>query len=404
MRTVTGMVLLNTRFPRIRAAAVRRPQVVDALLGVLIGVLSLLSVLEGPRGIPGRDLTTLDFVIAAAAALLITLRRRWPVAVLAVVTIAAAWAVAARGESYTLTTVSVICAYTLASHRRRTTAWIAGAGAALVVFLAAVGFDGQVWDSAETLEDLAWMGMAIALGDALRTRRAYVAAVEERAERAEQSRDQEARRRVAEERLHIARELHDVVAHHIALINVQTEVASHLLRLQPDQAEEALTHIRQAVSTVLEELSTVLTVLRHADDPETTTEPTPGLNRLGGLLDSVAATGLQVAHQQDGEPRPLPSAVDLAAYRIVQESLTNVRKHGGEPTAHLRLSYTPTGLTIAVNNRTRPTTSPHPNPGHGLTGMRERATSVGGTLDAGPDTNGHFAVRAFLPAALIRKV
>ncbi|WP_285681952.1 histidine kinase [Actinoplanes sp. NBRC 103695] len=397
------MVLLRTRFPRAWAAAVRHPQMVDALLGVLIGVLSLLSVLEGPRGIPGRDLTALDVVVAATAGLLITLRRRWPVAVLAVATIAAASAVADPGEIYALTMVSVICAYTVAARRRRTIAWSAGVAAALIVFLAAVMFGGQVWDSSETLEDLAWMGMAVAIGDAFRTRRAYIAAVEERAERAEQSREEEARRRVAEERLRIARELHDIVAHHIALINVQATVAAHVLRPRPDQAEEALTHIRRAVSTVLEELSTVLTVLRHPDDPEATTEPTPGLNQLGGLLDSVAAAGLRVAHQQDGEARSLPAAVDLAAYRIVQESLTNVRKHG-DPTAHLRLSYTSGGLTIAVDNRARFSAGARSRTGHGLTGMRERAASVGGTLNAGPDADDRFAVRAFLPAPLRKTV
>ncbi|GLY94097.1 histidine kinase [Actinoplanes sp. NBRC 103695] len=397
------MALWTTRLPRAWPAAVRHPQVADALLGVLVGVSSLVSVLMGPRAIPGRSLTSLDVLVAAMAALLITLRRRWPVLTLAVVTVAAAWAVAGRGEIYVLTAVSVISAYTVASRRRRTTAWIAGAAAALVVYLAAVVFAGQMWDSSEALEDLGWMGMAIAIGDAVRTRRAYVAAVEERAVRAEQTREEEARRRVAEERLRIARELHDIVAHHIALINVQTEVASHVLRQEPDQAEEALSHVRQSVRTVLDELSIVLTVLRRADDPEPSTEPTPGLERLGGLLDSVAAAGLRVEHQQEGEARSLPSAVDLAAYRIVQESLTNARKHGRDPNAQVRLTYTPDGLVITVENRAGPSPT-GTRTGHGLTGMRERAASVGGTLAAGPDASGRFAVRAVLPAPVSQEV
>ena len=394
------MALITSRLPRARAAAARHPQVADALLGVFIGVAFLLWVLQGPRGLPGRDLTARDVLIAAGAAVLITLRRRWPVPVLGVVAAWAAWAVAASGEVYVLTAVSVICAYTVASHNSRTTAWVAGAAAAFVVYLAAVLFNGQGWDGPESLEDLAWMGMGIAVGDAVRTRRAYVAAVEERAARAEQSRDDEARRRVAEERLHIARELHDIVAHHIALINVQSEVASHVLRDRPDQAEEALSHVRQAVRTVLEELSTVLTVLRRAEGPEPSTEPTPGLQRLGGLLESVAAAGLRVAHRQEGEARPLPSAVDLAAYRIVQESLTNAHKHGHDPNAQVRLTYTPDGLSILVENRAGSPSGPRA--GHGLTGMRERAASVGGTLEAGPDDSGRFAVHAFLPAPVGR--
>ena len=393
-----GMALITSRLPLARAAAARHPQVVDALLGALIGVASLLSVLEGPRGIPGRDLTARDVLVAAGAALLITLRRRWPVPVLAVVAAGAAWAVATSGEIYVLTAVSVISAYTVASRTSRIIAWTAGGAAALVVYLAAAVFNGQGWDAPESLEDLAWMGMGVAIGDAVRTRRAYVAAIEERAVRAEQSRDEEARRRVAEERLRIARELHDIVAHHLALINVQAEVAVHAVRQQPEQAEEALSHVRQAARTGIEELSTVLTVLRRGDDPEASTEPTPGLTRLAGLLDSVAAAGLQVAHHQNGDARPLPSAVDLAAYRIVQESLTNARKHGRHPTAHLRLSYTRDGLMIAVENRVGPGFAAGPRTGHGLTGMRERAASVGGTLAAGPDASGRFAVHAFLPA------
>ncbi|WP_433729471.1 sensor histidine kinase [Actinoplanes sp. CA-051413] len=400
------MALLSTRLPRARAAAARHPQAMDALLGALVGALSLLSVLEGPRGIPGRDLRLLDLLVAVAAALLIAVRRRSPVPALAVAAAGSAWAVAAGGEIYVLTAVTVICAYTVASRTRRTVAWIAGVTAAAVVYLAAVAFNGQGWDSSESLEDLGWMGMAVAVGDAVRTRRAYVAAVEERAVRAERTRDEEARRRVAEERLRIARELHDIVAHHIALIGVQSEVATHLLRQEPDQAEEALSHVRQSVRTVLDELSSVLTVLRRADDPEPSTEPAPGVDRLGGLLDSVAAAGLRVAHQQEGEARPLPSAVDLAAYRIVQESLTNVRKHGGGPAAHLRLRYTPGGLAIEVENRVGrgPAAGPEPRTGHGLTGMRERAASVGGTLDAGPGPGGRFLVRAFLPAPVSQEV
>jgi signal transduction histidine kinase len=293
----------------------------------------------------------------------------------------------------------VICAYTVASRTNRATAWSAGGVAALVVYLAAVTFGGQGWDSSETLEDVAWMGMAVAIGDAVRTRRAYVAAVEERAVRAEQSREEEALRRVMQERLRIARELHDVVAHNIALINVQAGVAAHLLRQQPERADEALAHIRQASRTVLDELSAVLNVLRSADDPEVFTEPAPGLSRLSGLLGSVAAAGLRVEHRQDGEARSLPSAVDLAAYRIVQESLTNAQKHGGDPIAQLRLSYVPGGLVIAVENRVEPgAAAPGATSGHGLTGMRERAASVGGTLEAGPDAGGRFAVHVFLPA------
>jgi signal transduction histidine kinase len=396
--------MLTSRLPRAWAAAARHPQVVDALLGTLIGVVTLLDVLKGPRDNPGRGITVLDVLTAVVAVLLVTARRRWPVPVLVVATIGAAWSTAVGGTMHALTVAALICAYTVASRTNRTTAWTAGGAAALVIYLAGA-FSGPGWDAPESLGDLAWMGMAVAIGDAVRTRRAYIAAVEERAVRAEQNREEEARRLVVEERLRIARELHDVVAHNIALINVQAGVAAHVLRQQPDRAEEALGHIRLASRTVLDELSAVLNVLRSADEPETSTEPAPGLSRLSGLLGSVAAAGLRVEHRQDGEARTLPSAVDLAAYRIVQESLTNAQKHGGDPTAHLRLSYLPDGLVIAVENRVAPGAPPSgATSGHGLTGMRERAASVGGTLDAGSDANDRFAVHVFLPAPVSQEV
>jgi signal transduction histidine kinase len=238
--------------------------------------------------------------------------------------------------------------------------------------------------------------MAIAIGDAIRTRRAYVAAIEERARRAEQSRDEEARRRVAEERLRIARELHDVVAHHIAMINVQAGVAAHVLRTQPDAADTALAHVRSAARTVLDEISTLLGVLRHPDDAEDS-EPTRGLARLGGLLDSLAAAGLTVEHRQQGDARELPAAVDLAAYRIVQESLTNAQKHGAGGTAHLSLAFTPAGVGITVWNDAPPVNGHANGSGHGLVGMRERAAAVGGTLRTDRD-DGRFLVEAHLPA------
>jgi signal transduction histidine kinase len=365
----------------------------DASLGLLVAAVSIVIVLTGPgpHRVPESP-TLVDFVVAAVAFVLVALRRRWPILVFGAATAAGLLTVVGQGLTPVLMVAAFICAMTVAVQTNRRTAWLAGGTAALVFYGGAV-IAGRGWTSPESLGMVAWTGMAVAIGDALRSRRAYVAAIEERALRAEQSRDEEARRRVVEERLRIARELHDVVAHHIAMINVQAGVAAHVLRDRPDQAEEALAHIRKAARTVLDETSMLLGVLRRPGEPDEN-EPTRGLARLSGLLDSLGGAGLRVEHRQEGDARELPSAVDLAAYRIVQESLTNAHKHGSEATARLRLGYTPAGLDIAVSNSApdEPEGS-----GHGLIGMRERATAVGGTLRA-EHAGGHFLVEAFLPA------
>jgi signal transduction histidine kinase len=384
----------RTTLLRARSFAECHPAAFDAVLGLLIGALSIVVVLTGPG--PERQPATptlADIVAAVLAFVLVALRRRWPVPIFAAATTAALWPVIKDGPPPVLLVAAFVCACTVAVETSRRTSWIAGGVAAVVLYTAAV-LAGNGWSSPSSLGLLAWLGMAVAIGDALRTRRAYVAAVEERARRAEETRDEEARRRVVEERLRIARELHDVVAHHIAMINVQAGVAAHVLRDQPGKAEDALAHVRQAARTVLDETSTLLGVLRRPDDPAES-EPTRGLARLGGLLDSLGGAGLRVEHHQEGDARALPSAVDLAAYRIVQESLTNAQKHGGDGSARLRLAYTPAGLEIEVANAAG--LDAGGDVGHGLVGMRERAAAVGGTLRAGR-SGGRFVVAAFLPA------
>jgi signal transduction histidine kinase len=242
------------------------------------------------------------------------------------------------------------------------------------------------WFAPENLAVFGWTAAATAIGDARRSRRAYIFAVEERARRAEETREEEARRRVAEERLRIARELHDVVAHHIAVINVQAGAAAHVLPTRPEAVGPALAHIRRASDTALKELSAVVGVLRNA-------EPTRGLARLGELLDALAAAGLRVEHTQHGQARELPAVVDLAAYRIVQEALTNAQRHG-TGTACLVVTYEPDRVVVEVTNPVGP---PSPGSGYGLVGMRERAAAAGGTVTAGLDDR-QFVVRAELPA------
>jgi signal transduction histidine kinase len=298
-----------------------------------------------------------------------------------------------------------VAAYTVATRSTGRTAWLLGGSAALLSYGASVLWPGVAWAGTPwwargNIGLLFAVLMAVAIGDAIRTQRAYVAAVEGRARRAEESREQEAHRRVIEERLRIARELHDVVAHRLALISVQAGVATHLMHSRPEQAIAALSHVRQAANTAVTELGTVVSVLRQDGDPDPTTLPAPGLADLPGLLDTVAASGLRVRFQQKGTTRALPAAADLAAYRIIQESLTNAHKHGAGGTADLDVVYRDDGVTIDVSN---PVRVPGPDDSvvgtrHGLIGMQERATALGGALRARPISANVFAVHAFVPA------
>jgi signal transduction histidine kinase len=248
------------------------------------------------------------------------------------------------------------------------------------------------------------------LGHSVQNRRAYLAAMEERALRAEQSRDSEARRRVAEERVRIARELHDLVAHQITLANAQATVAAHLFDTRPEQTRKSLRELVETTSDALDDLRATVGLLRQSGDAAAPAEPAPGLSRLPTLLESFRRAGLEVSVHQEGTARPLPPGVDLTAYRIVQEALTNVTKHAGTRTARVGLAWNRDRLTITVADdgegaRSASTASGGPGasavgdrpPGYGLIGMRERATAVGGHLSADRRPEGGFLVSTHLP-------
>ncbi|MFF8635298.1 sensor histidine kinase [Streptomyces pilosus] len=249
-------------------------------------------------------------------------------------------------------------------------------------------------------------GVAVLLGSALRGRR------EARAELVEQTTltaEERARRTLLEERGRIARELHDVVAHHMSVISIQAQVAPHLVENPSDELKENLAGIRQNAVEALTELRRVLDVLRsehpapggHADAADASRHaPQPTLGRLGSLVENTRAAGLTVTTEITGERRPLPPGVELSAYRIVQEALSNVLRHSPGATAHVVLAYDPRGLRVEVVN-TGPTREAPPSAGagHGLLGMRERAVMLGGTLTAGPWSGRGYRVEAHLPAA-----
>jgi signal transduction histidine kinase len=244
---------------------------------------------------------------------------------------------------------------------------------------------------------LPWILMAGAIGIAVRAKRGHEAMLAERARRAEESRESEARRRIQEERLRIARDLHDAVGHQVALISVQAGAMSYLLNGGDlDKARESLAHIQQASESALEELRLTVGLLRAPGDQEPM-EPAGGLARLGELIDSFTATGLRVRCEMSGAVRPLPEAVDLTAYRVIQESLTNTAKHAAGAAASVRVVFGSIVLAVAIDDDGDTSDPAACEEGHGIIGMRERATALGGWLTAGRREDGGFRVLAELP-------
>ncbi|MER6344967.1 sensor histidine kinase [Streptomyces sp. NPDC001595] len=293
---------------------------------------------------------------------------------------------------------------TLSDHKT-TRVWGVSVMAGLMVTAAFSDTMGHFSVLLRTIGPFFWLLLPLAAGNMTRLRRAYLQAVQARAEHAERTREEEARLRVAEERMRIARELHDVVAHHLALANAQAGTAAHLARTDPQQARRILDDLAGTTSSALRELKATVGLLREPDDPDAgSLEPAPGLARLPELVSAHQSAGLRVAVTTEGVPRPLSPGVDLTAFRIVQEALTNVSKHASARAAHIRLAYSATRLTISVTDDGTPAaaaptraTTRAPGHGFGLTGMRERAHSVGGDLSAAPHPEGGFEVRTALP-------
>ena len=253
------------------------------------------------------------------------------------------------------------------------------------------------------LPSIVVLALAIMLGDTVRSRRALAAETAERLRVAHEEREAEAARRVAEERLRIARDLHDTVAHSMATITVQAGSALHVLGDRDDRLRGALTAIRETSKHALREMRATLGQLRQGTENGAIQMAPGGLDRLPALRDAVTAAGAPVTIAVEGEQRTLPSSVDEVAYRIVQESLTNVLRHAGPAArATVRLCYEPTALGISVIDdgagaATGASDGDGLGAGHGLTGMAERAATVGGEVTAGPRDAGGFEVSARLP-------
>ena len=337
--------------------------------------------------------TTLAYVLLTIGGVALIARRRYPVAVLAVTLITA---LGAGTEHARIIWFALIVAFVNAVLARRRTAAIAS----LII-----GYAVSVWppwligraghaSAAFALGLAAGLIFLLGVAELIRNRSQRGAALE-------LSRQEELRRRASEERMRIARDLHDVVAHNISVINVQANTALHLMDRQPERARSALTTINDVSKQALVELRSVLGVLRDVDE-NAPRAPTPGLARLDDLVDDAAAAGLAVHVEEDGYRAPLPVDVDLAAYRIVQEALTNSARHSGGANATVRLGYRDCALELEVSDDGTPRPSgrsptPASGTGNGIAGMTERAAALGGTLQAAPRPEGGFGVRAWLP-------
>lgn len=374
-------------------------------LPALLLVVQVVFTTLAARNQPDRAaLDLLGYALLAAGPLALLLRRRYPLAVLVVVASVTVTYVAIGypyGPIFASTFVAFVSAV-LRGHRRGPWALAALAVVAHGVLQVSSG-ERVTW--VYLAGAAAWLTAALALAELIRVRR-------ERAAEAERMRAGEARRRAGEERLRIARDLHDVLAHHISLINIQAGVALHLLDADidadigaslagPAQVREALAIIKQESRDVLHELRSALDVLRGSDETAPKA-PTPGLDRLDELVERSQAAGITVHTVVEGRSRPLPASVDTAAFRIVQEALTNVYRHARADNATVLVGYGEQALTVQVDDDG--TGSPAGasdtaagSGGRGLAGMRERAAALGGGLDAGRRPDGGFRVRATLP-------
>ncbi|MFF9203283.1 sensor histidine kinase [Streptomyces sp. NPDC014986] len=386
----------------------RHPAWVDGFWAVVLFGISVMggANLEEARG---TELPALVVPVTLLLSLVVALRRRMPERMLVLAVVVGAAQLIADVATLPADFALLVIVYTVAATGAR---W--ASRLALTAGLCAAPLAQLRWPSQETgvAGNIALMilqsvpfALAWVLGDSIRTRRAYFAQLEERAARLEKEREAQAKVAVAAERARIARELHDVVAHNVSVMVVQADGAAYVLDAAPDQAKKALETISSTGRQALAEMRRLLGVLRTGEHQEGGEYvPQPDVRQIEDLVEQCRSSGLPVDFRVEGTPRPLPSGLELTAYRIVQEALTNTRKHGGPDVgASVRLVYFDDGLGLLVEDDGKG--APHElyeeggfdGQGHGLIGMRERVGMVGGTLDAGPRPGGGFRISVLLP-------
>jgi signal transduction histidine kinase len=370
---------------------------VDVGLAVVVALVVAAAVVADVA--PGaREPDALAYLFAVGLGAPMLVRRRWPVAT-ALVTVAMLMLYHALDYPPVGVAVPVAAAlYSVAESGRLR--WAIGIAFGLISastwFRIREGDDVAYLFGIELAASVTLMAAVIVLGDDLRARRGWQAEIRRRARLAEAEREQEAARRVEQERMRIARELHDVLAHTVSVISVQSDVASEALREDPGGAETALAAIRAASREALGELRSTVGLLRRQAGPEPR-GPVPGLAQLDRIVGSAADAGLAVAVRVDGRPVQLPVVVDTAAHRIVQESITNVLRHAGAARATVELRYRPEALTVRVTDDGRGGPAAADGSGFGLQGMRERVALLGGDFRAGARPQGGYLVEASLP-------
>jgi signal transduction histidine kinase len=403
-----------------RASAVRDAALAAGLLAACfvvndaVGLVRAIAAHPLPGGWGGPGVIWVWWLAAAVAAVGVALRRRWPLPALAAGTLAAGVQLSLAPPTAMVLAVPIVL-YTVAAVRGRAVSLSALAVLLLLVVgwslvgtvtgRQALRFSSRVGTATTTVavgRSTPWSGWLLlgsgplaawALGYGTRNRRAYLDELHARARDLERERDQQAALAVAADRGRISREVHDVVAHGLSLIVIQAQGADAALDRRPDDTRDALRVIIETGRDSLADMRRMLRALGEVDDPW---RPQPGLAGLPGLLARVRAAGTPVRLEVDGTPAPLPPAVDLSAYRIVQEALTNVMKHAGAgATADVRVSYRGGEFGIVVGDDG--TAAPAGDGGNGLRGMRERVRVLGGRLSAGPGDPGGFVVRATLP-------
>jgi signal transduction histidine kinase len=438
----------------LRAVVRQHPHLADATVAAVVLAATLVTTFAGHPAAPVRS-RPVALAAALIACAVLTVRRRHPIAVLV---LSASAAEVFLGQINTTSGVLVLLApsialYTVADLVKRRISLCICTAALLVLALAHVLINPELLGP-QNLALTALGGLAIAAGDSSRNRRAYLAELEQRAHQAERDRERDAQRRIAEERLRIARDLHDSVGHHLALISVQSDVAVLAMDHDPGAAHASLRHVKSATRKALEELRDTIGLLRQPGDPVApTAAPALGLDALTDLVEALHASGLSVESRVEGGAVPLAPSADLTAYRVIQEALTNVYKHSSARHARLTLDYLPGELRICVEDLgggtvrtvnsvplgwhgiagtgrtgeghtgteetgteqtgteqtgtartvtgTRRTGTGQTGTGHGIAGMRERVEALGGRFSAGPATGSRgeatFRVTATVP-------
>lgn len=356
--------------------------------GIAVGVAATLVVAGLSKEHASTTLDPLGHVLLAAGGLALAARRWAPVTVLVVTGLCALGYQALGFDVPVVAYLFAVYAAVRAGHRLVTVVGsvIMLAALPLAILAAPHGWQlGEAFGQSRNVLEIAWLIAAGAAGEALRQ-------AERRADEAERTREETARRRADEERLHIARELHDSLTHQISVIKVQAEVAVHLAQKRGEQVPEALLAILEAGREAARELRATLEALRDDDK-----HPPRGLDDVPELVQRARTTGLDAKLTIEGHRSDVPAAVGRTAYRIVQESLTNIARHAAADTASVRIDYRPDALVIQVDDDGKATSDAAPVPGVGLLGMRERVTALGGRLRAAPRGEGGFTVQAELP-------